>query len=116
MVCEIIAATREARWTAIKLTPHVHQESGYGDTERYLAAGAAAVLLSDNSRELTREPTGNVIIESNSVLDELTPDLFVFVDDGGERKPSALKHVLKADVVVNGRAGEDLIARVRSLL
>jgi hypothetical protein len=112
VMCEIIAATREADWTAIKLTPHTHEESGYGDTERYLAAGAASALLSNQTPEFQ----GNVIIESNSILEELNPDFFVFVDDGGERKPSAVKHAAKADAVVMGRAGEEVIARIRASL
>jgi len=112
VICEIIAATRSARWTAVKLTPHVHEKTDHGDTERYLAAGAARASLSDVYSELE----GNVIIESNSVLDRLKPDVFVFVDDGGERKASALEHVSNADFIVTGHASEEAIARIQRFL
>jgi molybdopterin-guanine dinucleotide biosynthesis protein len=112
VICEIIAATRDARWTAVKITPHQHEPKQHGDTERYAAAGAVRTVLS--SGPAPRE--GNVIIESNSVLDELTPDLFVFVEGGPDSKPSARRHAGKADFHVAGHAPPELITEVRRRL
>ncbi len=110
-MCEIISATREACWTAIKLTSHQHQQSTFGDTERYLAAGASQALLVS---ELPDDLQGNLIIESNSVLALLTPDVFVFVD-GVERKPSAERYVHQADYVLpDGRVTPEIIERIRA--
>jgi hypothetical protein len=110
VVCEIIAATAAARWTAIKVTPHDHEASSYGDTERYLAAGAERALLVNHLGEAKYE--GNVIVESNTVMDTLTPDLFVFVDGGAEWKPSAIRHADKAHYMVRGHATSELIAHI----
>jgi hypothetical protein len=113
VVCEIIAATREAEWTALKLTAHAHQPSRAGDTERYLAAGAARALI---AQTLPVQLEGNLIIESNSVLATLAPDLFVFVESDGEQKASALEHAYRADVVVRRHATAELIARIKQAL
>jgi molybdopterin-guanine dinucleotide biosynthesis protein len=110
VICEIIAATREARWTAIKITPHEHEPSTFGDTERYSAAGAAKALLLKQYPEGRLD--GNVIVESNQVMDTLSPDLFVMVDGGGEWKPSARRHSAKAQFTVRGHATPELIAHI----
>ena len=48
VMCEIISATREAAWTALKISPHDHQHGHFGDTDRYTAAGAVkSELLND---------------------------------------------------------------------
>jgi hypothetical protein len=112
VVCEIISAIPEAHWTAIKLTPHAHEPADYGDTERYKEAGAVKALLGSELPECS----GNLIIESNSIMDDLKPDLFVFVDAGGEWKASALTHLPKADFIVYGKASDELLARVRMML
>lgn len=114
VICEIIAATREARWTAVKVSSHMHEQSAYGDTERYLSAGAARALLVETYEP--RDYSGNVILESNSVLDVVTPDLFVFVDGGGDWKRSAERHARKANYVVSGHATPELLTRVRAAL
>ena len=115
VACEIIAATREANWTAIKITPHAHERSVHGDTERYVEAGAAtAVLVGGN--EALELPGGNTLIESNSILDLIEPDLLVFVDGGGEWKCSASRAAGKAQYVVNGHATPELIERVQELI
>ena len=114
VMCEIIAATREARWTAIKLTPHAHDPSRTGDTERYLTAGAVKAQLHETLP--AQLEAGNLIIESNSVLATLAPDLFVFVESEGEQKPSALEHAHRADVTVREHATPELIARIRQAL
>jgi molybdopterin-guanine dinucleotide biosynthesis protein len=114
VMCEIIAATREAAWTAIKLTPHEHEDSRTGDTERYLAAGAASALMAKTLP--ARLEATNLIIESNSVLATLAPDLFVFVQSEGEQKPSALEHAHRADVTICGHATPELIFRIEQAL
>ena len=112
VICEIIAATREAQWTAIKITSHEHEPSPHGDTGRYLAAGAARAFIVDHY--LPGMGDGNLIVESNSILDLLTPDLFVFVDGGGEWKPSAVRHAEKAHYTVPGHATPELIERIKT--
>ena len=112
VVCRIIAATPEARWTAIKLTVDQHEPTTHGDTERYLAAGAMRAILTNEIGTIA----GNIIIESNSILRKLKPDLFVFVDDGGEPKPSAIEHASKADIIVRDLDCEDVVNRVRDML
>ena len=114
VMCEIIAATREAQWTAVKLTPHAHDPGRTGDTERYLAAGANEAHLYETLP--ARLEAGNLIIESNSVLATLAPDLFVFVESEGEQKPSALEHAHRADVTIREHATPELIARIRQAL
>ena len=112
VICEIIAATREAEWTAIKISPHDHEPSLHGDTERYLDAGAArASILQEYPADTY---SGNIIVESNRVMDTLTPDLFVFVDGGGEWKPSATRHAAKAQYTVAGHATPELIAHIQT--
>lgn len=122
VVCEIIAATPEARWTAIKVSPDDHEPGPTGDTCRYLAAGAVNARLMKEVPELT----GNVILESNRILDVLTPDLFVFVAGDGEWKPNVDKYAKRADFVVHGHdtppvlsgrqpGATDVCARTRSL-
>ena len=67
VICEIIAATREAEWTAIKISPHDHEPSLHGDTERYLDAGAArASILQEYPADTY---SGNIIVESNRVME-----------------------------------------------
>ena len=59
---------------------------------------------------------GNLIIESNAILDVMTPDLFVFVAGSGEWKTSAVKHAAEADFTVPGHATPELIERIRAFL
>jgi hypothetical protein len=114
VVCEIIAATRDAQWTAVKVTPHTHDPAPFGDTERYATSGATRALL---VRSLTPgELKGNVIVESNSVLDVITPDLFVFVAGEGDWKASAERHAAKADYLVRGHATSELIDHIKTKL
>ena len=114
VMCEIIAATPEAAWTAIKLTPHEHEASRTGDTERYLAAGAAKALMAKTLPAQLQ--ASNLIIESNSVLATLAPDLFVFVHSEGEQKPSAREHARRADLTIREHATPELIARIKHAL
>ena len=131
VIAGLIAALPERRWTAIKITDHAHgepvepgavyeehaRESGT-DSSRYLAAGAARAFL-------VRVPEGgleaamprlcelldgaeNVIVESNSVLEFMQPDLALFVLEPAiaEFKKSALKAIERADALVLPEAAE----------
>jgi hypothetical protein len=77
LVCGLIAALPEFRWTAVKITTHEHgsrmpiwEETNPGDetdTARYLAAGAARAFLAT-------PPIGGQEPDLPSVLDELWPN------------------------------------------
>ena len=95
------------------------------DTARYLAAGAKRSLwvrtkqgrLAEAMPELRREleGAGNVIIESNSVLRFLRPDLYLTVLDPGtaDFKESAREFLDRADaVLLHGRNGDPEWERV----
>jgi molybdopterin-guanine dinucleotide biosynthesis protein len=106
IVESLIRENEEAGWTAIKITPHRHPP-GRGDTQRYLAAGARCAHLLEHA-DLPRVPeliasARNVIIESNTVLDFVQPDVCIFISDGRDAKPSFLRHLAKADVVIVSR-------------
>ena len=110
LVCGLMRALPEHRWTAIKITSHAHEHfvpvyeekvAGQGtDTARYLSAGAhCALLVTAYEGELAsvvrkilqeRTPQSHLIFESNSVLRHLRPDLCLAVASGltGARKPS----------------------------
>jgi molybdopterin-guanine dinucleotide biosynthesis protein len=110
LVCGLIAALPEFRWTAVKITTHHHghpepiwEESEPGhttDTARYLTAGAARALLvavpGDDLAALLKElwvklePDANVIFESNRILHHLQPDLCLAVEGNSKAvyKPS----------------------------
>lgn len=136
VICDILSAMPEARWTAIKLTSDAHGadlrepllcwETVAGsrkDTERFLAAGAERSVwirtpgeaLAAAVRPLTQ---GNVLIESNSVLDVLEPDLFLFVQATPEAsyKPSAGKQVARADAIVVGAISAGTLQLIRARL
>ena len=89
------------------------------DSSRYLAAGAARSLWVRTHREqlataIPRIQTEiaraeNVILESNSVLRFLNPDLYLAVLDPSvaDFKPSALHYLERADALLySGQAGE----------
>ena len=81
------------------------------DTSRMLAAGAKRVLWVRTQQGLLAEAMprirkelaagGNVLIESNSILRFVRPDLYVAVLDPGiaDFKPSALRYLDRADAV-----------------
>ena len=106
VVESLIRENEEAGWTAIKITPHNHPatHAGRADTDRYLAAGATEAHLieaGDIAKALPLIATSrNVIVESNSVLDYVDPDLCIFVVGEGDAKPSFLRHIARADVVI----------------
>jgi hypothetical protein len=115
-MCDIIAATRDVRWTAVKISPHEHHATGAGDTQRYLGAGAAAACLITPGEPLPA--AANLIVESNAVMETLRPDLFVFVadDDRSEWKDSARRVFPLADIVVQGRITPEVLRRIRETL
>jgi hypothetical protein len=112
LICGLISALPDARWTAVKITTHAHghtepvfEETAAGegtDTARYLAAGAQRALLVtsheddlattvrrilDEDRDESRAGV-NLIFESNSVLNHLKPDLCFAVSmslEGGRK-------------------------------
>jgi hypothetical protein len=142
VVCGIIRALPDRRWTALKITQYGHgvctrdgepcdcsdpahpiavtEETGVSpttDSGRYLAAGAARAFwvrtpagelnaAMPKVRRLIAE-SGNTIIESNSILRFLQPDVCVIVLDGAVRdfKPTSLRFLDRADfLVVTGSA------------
>jgi hypothetical protein len=86
--------------------------SGRGDSSRFLAAGAEAAFLVETAegRLLEAMPAiqsklgeaENAIIESNSILEFIEPDLYIAAVDPatGDFKASALKYFDRADAVV----------------
>jgi molybdopterin-guanine dinucleotide biosynthesis protein len=120
VMCDVIGATPEARWVAVKVSPHSHDTGKAGhrpDTHRYLDAGAAAAHLIGKADRMPEAQ--NLIVESNSVLAHVHPDLVVFVrseDPNAEWKPSARALQMAADISVTARATADLVVRVRELL
>jgi hypothetical protein len=135
-VCDIIAATPEARWTAVKLTSHEHgadlsrpvvieerQPNHDTDTGRYLQAGAVRAVwvrcrAEDMAYTLGPLIRGNVIVESNSAADIIASDLVVFVaaPDAAEWKPSAQRAAALANITVHGRITDDVLLRVRQAI
>ncbi len=102
VICGIIGALPTWNWTAIKITPHAHVVR----EDRFLAAGAArAFLLQSDAMpsvvQLLAE-SENTIIESNSILRFLQPDLCAMVVDGAvaDFKPTALEFIGRANFLV----------------
>lgn len=126
VVCRLLATFPECGWTAIKVSQHEHAETGSEfvaileehnrasntDSSRYLAAGAVRSLWVRAGQEQLEEVmprirsefahSGNVIIESNSILGFLRPDLYLVVMDASisDFKPSALQHLQRADAIL----------------
>ncbi len=137
VVAGLIAALREFRWTAIKITQYGHgicsangeecdcatadhtiavseerDRTSGTDSSRYLAAGAAHSFwvrtqqgeLHEAMPRVRKLIAGaeNVIVESNSVLRFLQPDLALSVLDPAVKdfKPSALRYLDRADALV----------------
>lgn len=96
----LIRSIPEGRWTAIKITHHpprgsdpLQEETSATatDTGRYLAAGAERSFCLHSSAETLASvmprlseiigSATNVLIESNSILEHLRPDLYLLVAD-----------------------------------
>ncbi len=125
LVCGLIAALPELRWTAVKITSHAHgngdvvwEETAAGegsDTARYLAAGAwRALLVTATGQEFPMAevrvalgPDENVIFESNSILDHVEADVCLAVvgEEEDDVKPSFAGLLRRADGVVVKAAG-----------
>lgn len=87
-----------------------HDRSGKSDTSRFLLAGARQALwvrtrqglLAEAMPALRKRLSGNVMIESNSVMKFLRPDVYLTVLDpaNADFKPSALEFLDRADAVL----------------
>jgi len=126
LICGLIRAMPEHRWTAVKITSHAHGHSepvceekiaGQGtDTGRYLEAGAHCALLvtahegtmASIVQEILVKHAANthLIFESNSVLRYMRPNLCLAVasDLKGARKPSfeMVERCMDATVALSG--------------
>jgi len=125
LVANLIKAVPERRWTAVKITQHEHglppeasyvireecDATGDADTARYLRAGARRALmlsarpgrLAEAIPALRRElGADDVILESNSVLEFLEPDVYLAVLDPAiaDFKSSARQFLQQASAVV----------------
>jgi molybdopterin-guanine dinucleotide biosynthesis protein len=146
LVAQILSATTEMQWTAMKITQYGHgvcsangeacdcatddhslavseersRDSGT-DTSRMLVAGANKVLwvrtqqgsLAEAMPRIRKEiaASANVLIESNSILRFIRPDVYVAVLDPkvADFKPSALRYLDRADAIFTPE-GTDLKA------
>ena len=128
LVCGLIAAIPEMRWTACKITSHDHgkpepvweetESQGATDTARFRAAGAErALLISASNDELEAALSGvlvgprekaNAIFESNRILQHVKPDLCLAVASsfGQPAKPSFARAIERMDALVM-RGDED---------
>lgn len=98
----------EAAWRITQET----DRSGKGDTCRYLAAGAKAAVLVETAEDRLQQAmpalqrkfaeAEDVIIESNSILEFIHPDIYVTVLDPATEdfKASARKYLERADAIV----------------
>lgn len=120
LVCALIAALSEFRWTAVKISGHMHEhpepiweESAAGedsDTERYLAAGAQRSLLVTAlegafpiaTLRAALAQDAHIIFESNRIIDYYKPDLCLAMlgEPDLPRKPSFEKIAQHADAFV----------------
>jgi hypothetical protein len=124
LVCGLIGALDEFRWTAVKITsdqhaglPPIHEEKSAGadtDTARYLAAGAerAFLVTVPSGRELVdameefwpRIGRGtNLIFESNAAAGLLSADICLLVQgdlNASEYKPSTYQFARHANALV----------------
>jgi hypothetical protein len=87
-----------------------HDRSGESDSSRFLVAGAERSLwvrtrqgmLAEAMPELRKRLTGNVIMESNSVMKFVRPEVYLTVLDSNTEdfKRSALEFLDRADAVL----------------
>jgi len=146
VVAGLISALPEYRWMAMKISQHDHgmhagsrewaiseeqDRTGTSDTSRFLAAGAAhawwvraapkclAAALPAVRERLAGSQ--NTIVESNSILKFLHPDIYLAVIDPAtaDFKPSAQEFLPRADAVIlqqnhaEATAKREILARRR---
>ncbi len=104
-----------------------HDRSGHSDSSRYLVAGAKRSLwvrtqqgeLFEAMPRLRREiaEAGNVLVESNSLLQFMRPDLFLSVLDPAveDFKGSARRYLDRADLILMTRRQQEGATWQRSL-
>ncbi len=115
VITGLIRTLPEAAWTAVKVSPHSHGSSAGGaevteqtapdetDTGRFLAAGARrSFLVCARSPDLLApalEPVlagaANAVVETNSALEFLHPDVYLLVIQPAveDLKPAVLRHL-----------------------
>jgi hypothetical protein len=129
LVCGVIAALPEREWIAVKIARHEHgverpvwEQTEPGertDTARFLAAGARRAFLLTAADEAVMQCTldklwtlverrGDLIFESNRVLNFLKPDVCLMVAGEADAKSSFTTAVRCADAIVTGSASEEL--------
>ena len=146
VVAGLISALPEYRWLAMKISQHDHgmhsggrdwaiseeqDPAGSSDTSRFLAAGAAQAwwvrtaprFLAAAVPAVRERLAGsqNAIVESNSILKFLHPDIYLSVLDPAtaDFKPSAQEFLPRADAVIlhqyhaDASAKLDILARRR---
>jgi hypothetical protein len=126
LVCSLIGALPEFRFTAVKISTHDHghpepvwEETGSGedtDTERYMAAGAQRALLVTalegdfpiRQIEAAVANDADLIFESNRILQYYKADLCLAVlgDPLSERKPYFDQFAERADAFVARVSGD----------
>ncbi len=117
LICAIIRAFPQGQWRALKVTPHDHLHES-GDTERFRAAGAIEAYLRSVGH-LPALETGNWIIESNRILNLLTPGAYIFIQAAHppDEKPVDRWHLEQTALVLRDWVpSETLPPPVRSLI
>jgi hypothetical protein len=122
LLCGLLAALAEFRWTAVKVTSHAHGKDAsimeerapglHTDTGRYLRAGAHRAFLvtaqEDRMEAVAQqlweriESSAPLILESNRIVDYCQPDVCLAVDGQNRMvgKPTYAKFLAHADAVV----------------
>lgn len=101
VVCRILAGFPDQRWTAVKISPHMHIEGGEawslseddteGDTRRYKEAGAEKAYLFCGDAEAGKaalmgvlSSAENWIVETTSAARLIEHDLALLVEAGAD--------------------------------
>ncbi len=104
-----IKYTKTAFYTSVRRSPEAPEDK---DTSRLRRAGAGDVLWVQAPDTGLEEPIDmavnllahceGIVVEGNSPIEFLSPDIviFVFGKDAGRLKPSALRILKKADIVI----------------
>ena len=129
IICALLRATSEAAWTAVKISANrrglskelaMEEETAVRrdcDTGRFLIAGArrAIWMRADDSQmahaaaavQAISAQGGQVIVESNRIVDHLQPDLYALALDfrNPDFKESARRLFHRADAYVHASSG-----------